>query len=247
LSGWLSLFHDGSDSRIAGPAVSDALTGIFACLGILGALLEREKSGVGRKVEISMLEATMAFGAEPLGQYFATGVVPTRYSRGATSQAYLLECQDGKRIGLQLSSPPKFWESLAKATGKPELLTKYPDRRARISRYEEIARDLAEVFRTRTRSEWEKALLEHDVPFAPERKINELFDDPQVHHLDLLWKAKHPVHGEVKAMRRPVRFDGQRDALLRPPPDLGEHTEEVLREIGITADRTAELRKKRVI
>ncbi|TAK85385.1 MAG: CoA transferase [Betaproteobacteria bacterium] len=247
LSGWLSLFHDGSDPRVAGPAVSDALTGLFACLGILAALFDREKSGVGRRVDTSMLEATMAFGAEPIGQYLATGQAPTQYSRGATSQAYLLECRDGKRIGLQLSSPNKFWESLAKAIERPDFLQKYPDRRARISRYEDIAKELAGIFRKRNRDEWMQVLEANDVPFAPERRVNELFDDPQVRHLNLLFKSLHGVHGEVRGMRRPLRFDGEREAQLRPPPDLGEHTDEVLQELGISVDRRKDLRGRALI
>ena len=65
LSGWLSMFHQGTDARVPGPAVSDALTGIYAALGILGALVERARTGLGRKVEVSMLEATVAFSPEP--------------------------------------------------------------------------------------------------------------------------------------------------------------------------------------
>ena len=216
-------------------------------MGILAALFDREKSGAGRKVDISMLEATMAFGAEPIGQYLATGQTPTRYSRGATSQAYLLECRDGKRVGLQLSSPNKFWESLANAIERPDFLQKYPDRKTRISSYEEIAKELAEIFKKRTRDEWMAVLEKNDVPFAPERKISELFDDPQILHLNLLFKSTHPVHGDVKGMRRPVRFDGQREAQLRAPPDLSEHTGEVLEELGISEDRRNDLRTRGLI
>ena len=114
LAGWLSLFHKGGDARIAGPAVTDALTGVFAAIGILGALYDREKSGVGRRVDVSMLEATLAFATEPIGHYFATGETPGPHSRAAMSQAYLLDCKDGKRIGLHMSSPEKFWAGLAR-------------------------------------------------------------------------------------------------------------------------------------
>ena len=113
LAGWLSRFHDTDDARVAGPAISDAATGIFACLGIVSALLERTKTGVGRKVEVSMLEATLALAVEPLAHYFVTGDEQPFYLRGAMSQAYILTCKDGKRIALQMSSPDKFWKGLA--------------------------------------------------------------------------------------------------------------------------------------
>ncbi|MDB5964405.1 MAG: CoA transferase, partial [Polaromonas sp.] len=146
LSGWLSMFHEGADARVAGPAVSDALTGLFAAMGILGALLEREKTGRGRKVEVSMLEATLSFATEPLGKLFATGKPVPLYSRAASSQSFLVTCADGHRIALHLSSPDKFWKGLLKAIAREDLLQKYPDRGARVAGYDDLALDLAEAF-----------------------------------------------------------------------------------------------------
>lgn len=247
LSGYLSLYHDGDDARVGGPAVSDGLTGAYACMAVLGALFERERSGVGRRVETSMLASTMAFAVEPIGHYLATGEAPTRYSRGSMSQAYMVACSDGKRIGLHMSSPEKFWEALIKAIDRPDLAAKYPDRMSRVTRYKDIADDLSIVFRQRPRDEWMARLEAMDVPFAPERKIDELPDDAQVKHLDLFYEAAHPKHGPVKGMRRSMTYDGQREATLRAPPDLGEHTEEVLREIGLDDARLAQLREAKLI
>lgn len=247
LSGWLSLFHMGADPRIAGPAVVDGLTGVFACLGILGALVERAYSGVGRRVDISMLEAALAFGTEPIGHFLATGRPPEPYGRGAMSQAYILACKDGKRIGLHMSSPDKFWEGLAKAIERPDLLQKYPDRAARVANYREIAEELARVFATRSRQEWIPFLEKNDVPFAPERLIDELQDDPQIRHLGMIREAVHPKYATVRGLARPMRYDGQREKTMRPAPDLGEHTEEVLREIGKSAQEIDELSQKGII
>jgi crotonobetainyl-CoA:carnitine CoA-transferase CaiB-like acyl-CoA transferase len=170
LAGWLSRFHDTDDARVAGPAISDAATGIFACLGIVSALLERTKTGVGRKVEVSMLEATLALAVEPLAHYFVTGDEQPFYLRGAMSQAYILTCKDGKRIALQMSSPDKFWKGLAAVIESPDFLQRYPDRKRRVDSYEAIGRELAAIFATRPREEWLERLAQHDVPFAPERR-----------------------------------------------------------------------------
>ena len=247
LSSWLSYFHQGEDPRIPGPAVSDTITGIFGLIGVLGALYEREKSGLGRLVEVSMLEATIAFASEPIGQYLATGTPLAHLYRGAFSQAYILKCKDGRRIGLHMSSPEKFWQGLAAAIERPDLLQRFPGRDSRVEHYKEIGEELARIFATRTREDWEARLLSHDVPHAPERLAHELEDDPQVRHLGLFHAMQHPRYGRVKALRRAIRYDGRRGASERPPPDLGEHTEEILSEIGFSKERIAGLRSSGLI
>ena len=247
LAGWLSRFHDTDDARVAGPAISDAATGIFACLGIVSALLERTKTGVGRKVEVSMLEATLALAVEPLAHYFVTGDEQPFYLRGAMSQAYILTCKDGKRIALQMSSPDKFWKGLAAVIESPDLLQRYPDRKRRVDSYEAIGRELAAIFATRPREEWLERLAQHDVPFAPERRLNELDEDPQVRHLDLFYELDHPTAGPVRSVHRAIRCDGSREIDFRPPPTLGEHTREVLAGLGLSDDELRGLSSQGVI
>ncbi len=240
IAGWLSMFHEGKDARVAGPAVSDALTGLYAAMGIMGALVERSTTGVGRKVEVSMLEATIAFATEPLGKMFANGKPVPHYSRAASSQSFIVTCRDGKRIGLHLSSPDKFWHGMLKAISRQDLAQKYPDRTSRVQRYDELALDLADAFATQTRDHWSPLLAQNDVPFAPERRLEELRDDPQVQHLDVFYDMTHPQYGKVSAAHRPVRYDGDNHSNFRPPPALGEHTEEILAESGLN---TAEIKK----
>lgn len=241
LSGWLSMFHSGTDARVAGPAVSDALTGLFAAFGIVAALLEREKTGRGRKVEVSMLEATLAFATEPLGKLFSNGAPVPFYSRAASSQSFILTCKDGHRVALHMSSPEKFWKGLQKAIGREDLSVKYPDRASRVARYDELAVDLAQTFIHKTRDHWLPLLEENDVPFAPERRLEDLADDPQVRHLDIFYELDHPEHGTVRAPHRPIRYDGDHRSDFRPPPALGEHTREVLQAAGLSAEALQQL------
>ena len=246
-SGWLAMFHQGEDARISGPAVSDAFTGVFGCMGILGALVERERTGRGRKVEVSMLEATIAMATEPLGQMFATGEAPSLFSRAAASQSYIVTCKDGKRIGLHMSSPDKFWQGLVRAIGREDLLEKYPGRLERIQHYEDLARELAQTFAVRNRDEWLPLLEREDVPFAPERRHEELADDPQVKHLDLFYEMNHPEHGKLKAAHRAIRYDGDNRSNFSPPPSLGEHTDSVLAQFGFEQERIDALRAAGII
>ncbi len=85
------------------------------------------------------------------------------------------------------------------------------------------------------------------MPYAPERLAHALEDDPQVRHLGLFHEMTHPRYGRVKALRRAIRYDGQRGGAVRPPPDLGEHTEEILSEIGFSKERIASLRSSGLI
>ena len=247
LTGLLSRFHQGDDPRIAGPAICDSLTGLFACMGVLGALHERTRTGKGRKVEVNMIEAAMAFAIEPLAHYLAFGEDQPFYFRGAASQAYILTCRDGKRIGLHMSSPQKFWEGLAKAIGRVDLLERYPNREAKVDGYDEIARELKAVFATRERAEWLPLLEAHDVPFAAERLLAELESDPQVRHLGTFNEIEGPAGERVRGLNRPVRFDGDNQSAFRAPPALGEHTDEVLREAGIPQQRIDALRSRNII
>jgi len=245
-SGWLSMFHQGSDARIPGPAVADLVSGLFACMGILGALVERAKTGRGRKVEVSMLEAMAAFATEPLSRIFA-GEPLSYYSRGAESQSYIVTCKDGKRIALHLSTPIKFWRGLAAACARGDLLDKYPDHASRVEHYGELARELSNAFGARNRDEWLPLLERNDVPFAPERTLLDLADDPQVKSLEIFYALQHDRFGPVTALHRPIRYDGDKRSDFLPPPSLGEHSDAVLREAGLSDGDIAGLRAAGII
>jgi crotonobetainyl-CoA:carnitine CoA-transferase CaiB-like acyl-CoA transferase len=247
LSGWMSRHRREGEARALGPAIADPVTGYYATIGILGALHERSRSGRGHLVEVNMLEATIALGTEAISNYLASGKSVPLYLRGANSQAYNLTCKDGRRIGIHLSTPDKFWQNLCAAIDRSDLASRYAARAERVTQYEAIAAELDGVFRTRTRDDWMARLEAADVPFAPEHEIEDLEHDPQVRHLGVFYEVKHPSHGRLRATHSPVRIDAARTVDPRPPPDLGEHSEEILREAGITPQRIAELRRIGVV
>jgi crotonobetainyl-CoA:carnitine CoA-transferase CaiB-like acyl-CoA transferase len=238
-SGFLKLLINPANPRVVGPALADAITGFYAAYGILGALYERERrrnagnsAPPGRRVEVSMLEAMTHFNLDAFTHLFSEGEVMGPYSRPSVSQSYVLPCADGKWIALHMSSPPKFWEGLAKAIEKPDLFDdpRFATREARIQNQAQLIELLTGFFARHGRAEWCRRLRELDVPHAPMYDTNEVPEDPQARHLQLFVDAPHPGKpGERwRTVRSPVSFDRERALDVTAPPLLGD-LDEVLR------------------
>ncbi|WP_425257792.1 CaiB/BaiF CoA transferase family protein [Rubrivivax sp. RP6-9] len=226
-SGFLNLLVNPANPRVVGPALADALTGFYAAYGILGALYERERHGLGRgrRVEVSMFEAMTHFNLDAFTHLFSESEVMGPFSRPSVSQSYVLPCADGKWIALHMSSPPKFWEGLALAIEKPDLFDdpRFATREARIEHQETLIELLGSLFRQHPRATWCRRLEAQDVPHAPMYTTNEVPDDAQARHLQLFVDTAHPEGGRWRTVRSPVSFDGQRALDVRAPPLLGEH------------------------
>ncbi|QKH39870.1 CoA transferase [Achromobacter pestifer] len=228
-SGFLNLLVNPANPRVVGPAIADALTGFYAAYGILGALVERARTGVGRSVEVSMLEAMCHFNLDAFTHFFAEGEVMGPFSRPSVSQSYALACANGKKLALHMSSPEKFWRGLANAIERPDILQdpRFATRAGRITHHEQLISVLGEVFALRTREEWCQRLAAEDVPHAPMYDTAEALQDPQARHLQLEIEGTHPTLGRWRTVRSPVSFDGQRASSVIPPPVLGEHNAEI--------------------
>ncbi len=235
LSGMLSQLLEKDRPRIVGPSFSDAITGMTAATMVLSALLAREKTGEGQRVDVSMLQATTAFLGCEAAFHFQLGEPGGRRYRPSLSQAYAFTCQDEKIVAIHLSSPTKFWEALLRSVNRPDLLEdeRFATRPDRIKRMDELQEILAEEFRKKPSAEWLKILEANDVPHAPVYALEEVFKDPQARHLGLELRLKHPTQGEVGTVAPPVHFSGTPWGNLRAPPELGEHNEEILRELGV--------------
>src|SRR6185312_13703293 len=148
------------------PALADAITGIYAAYGILGALVQRGRTGEGTLVEVSMLEAMTHFAVEPFAAYFALGTVPRSADRPRLAQAYILRTADERLIVLHLSSLEKFWTGLVEALEDPQLARdpRFHTRQARIDNYEALRSELMTRFGAKDLAHWAERLRRHDVP-----------------------------------------------------------------------------------
>ena len=225
LSGFLSVVVDEERPRFLGPALADAITGIYAAYGILGALFERAQSGQGRHVEVSMFEAMAHFAVEPFAAYFALGEVPKSSDRPRLAQAYILRTADKRLLAIHLSSLDKFWQGLITALEAPELNldARFNARLARITHYEALGEELDRRFRKRPLADWATRLSANDVPFAPINGIDAVVNDPQARHLGLVVPVEAASQGGRQAVRPALQFDGRRANSVIAAPLLNEH------------------------
>jgi crotonobetainyl-CoA:carnitine CoA-transferase CaiB-like acyl-CoA transferase len=224
LSGFLSVVVDYRRPQFLGPALADAITGMYAAQGILAALVRRSRTGQGGHVEVSMIEAMAHFAVEPFAAFFALGEVPTSADRPRLAQAYILRTADDRLIAIHLSSLEKFWTGLVAALEAPELGTdpRFNPRERRIAEYDTLRVELDERFSRQPLAHWVERLRAADVPHAAVNRINEVVNDPQVKHLGVVVPIESP-HTATEAVRPAVRFDGHRARSVRPAPLLDQH------------------------
>ena len=228
-SGFLRLLVNPEHPRVVGPAIGDAVTGFYTAYGVLAALLEREKTGRGRRVETSMFEAMCHFNLDDFTHYLSEGEVMGPWSRPHVSQSYVFETADGGWIALHMSSPPKFWENLAQAVGQPDMLQRpeFQSRPARIENYEKVVAFLAPIFAEKPRSHWEERLAELEVPHSPVFSSKEVLEGDLAKHHRIEISGEGP-RGAFRTIRSPIRFDGEIEDEVAPPPELGADNQEIL-------------------
>ena len=250
LSGVSSMFLDPDNPQITGPTIADNITGMNAAYGVLGALFERERTGVARRIDVNMLESGLTFMPDPWSNLINGEIPQGPLARVKASQSYAMRCADGKLVAIHLSSPPKFWQGVQNAFERTDLGTdpRFAERESRIANYIELRDEFQKAAETRPRDHWLARLEAEDVPYAPVNTLTEVFDDPQIKHLDPVFTATHPSEGDMTMLRRPIRFDGTRDDQpLDPPPTLGEHTGELLTELGYDGGDIERLRQNEII
>jgi crotonobetainyl-CoA:carnitine CoA-transferase CaiB-like acyl-CoA transferase len=228
LSGFLSVVVDSSRPRFLGPALADAITGIYAAYGVLGALVQRGRTGQGSLVEVSMLEAMAHFAIEPFAAYFSLDTTPTSSDRPRLAQAYILRTADERLIAIHLSSLDKFWDGLVAALEAPDLALdeRFRFRQARIDNYESLNAELDGRFSRCDLAYWIERLERHDVPYAPINTIDEVVHDPQVEHLGLIVPVT-AAQSASRSVRPPVQFGGVRQTSVRAAPLLNEHGDSI--------------------
>ena len=218
----------------AGAAIANSSSGIYAAIGILVALAERERSGEGQWVTTSLLQAQIAMMDFQAARYLVDGDVPQQVGNNHpyVTPTGAFETADGY-INIALGGQ-KQWKNFCEALGRPDLAD-HPDYATQDKRFAiapALNAELVKAFKTKTRAEWLEMLEAAGIPVGPIYRMNEVFDDPQVQHLDMAVPVHHPSRGDIRVVGEPVTLSRTPAEIVTPIAEMGEHTEEILAEIG---------------
>ena len=211
------------------------VNGLFAANAILAAIIERERSGRGQHVDVSMLGALMSLSLRDTVLHARDGELPK--PRTAEPALTYLKCADGKYVSTA-NSESVFWERFCALIERPQYIAL---RGGNGPEYSAMVEDVRGIFLTKTRDEWLPLLWAADTAAAPVNSIAEALDDPQVRHIGMTWELDHPTEGTVLQQGVPARFSRTPVEFERFAPILGEHTHEVLTEAGFDAAAIADL------
>ena len=234
---------DGPPVRV-GVSSADLVAGMWAVIGILAALRERDRSGQGQWVDISLLDGSVSWLTYVASGYFATGIRPPRYgSAHPTIAPYQgFATKDGDLM-LAVGNDA-IWRRFALVAGRADLLEdpRFTTNPLRVEHRDELLPLVADAMAARTSVEWVEVLDAAGVPVGPIQTVDEVVTDPQVLARGMIGEVKHPTAGTVRTIGCPVRLTATPPQVRTAPPLLGQHTDDVLAELGVDQERLVALR-----
>ena len=235
MSGIMSVTgEEGMPPVKCGVPITDLGAALFATQAILAAYIHRQNTGEGQYIDTSLLEAGVALSVWESTQYFSRGEIPepmgSAHRMSAPYQA--IKCSDGY-INLGAANK-RTWERFAQAIERPQLVEReeYENERKRVVNRHLLTQDIEEVTSTKTRAHWLAVLEEAGVPCGPISNYAEVFDDPHIQARGMVQEMDHPVGGKVRVLGPAVKMSETPARLTRRSPLFGEHTAELMREVG---------------
>jgi alpha-methylacyl-CoA racemase len=228
---------------------------LHGALGIVLALFARERTGRGQHVDVSYLDTSLALlAATPnMRFFFSDGIAPRRgagFLGGSYPYYAIYETRDDKLLTIGCTEP-WLWENFCRAIGRPEFarFARRPDQFVRAANAEEDAarREIEALIRTRARDEWFDVLVKADVCVGKVYDVEEMARDPQITHRGMIVEVEHPIHGTIKQFGVALKMSETPGAIRHAAPYTGEHTDQVLKDLGLSAGEIGLLRDKRVV
>ena len=234
---------DGPGYRL-GIAIVDIVSGMFSAYGIAVALLARERTGRGQYIDVGMLDAAAALLTYQAGIHFTTGEAPGRLgNRHPSITPYeTLEAADGELV--VAVGNDQLWRTFCGVIGAEALAddARFRTNKDRVAAREALRPLLVERMRTRPAAEWIERLKAAGIPCGGVRDLAQVFADPQLIERAMVVALDHPVAGAIRQLGVPIKMSGTPGAVRTPPPALGQHTEAILGELGMSGPEIARLR-----
>ncbi|MBN1380938.1 MAG: CoA transferase [Deltaproteobacteria bacterium] len=240
----------GSPPCRVGYSIGDMGASLFAANGILGALLERQKSGEGQRLDVAMLDCQVALCENAIARYLGTGEISrplgSRHPLSTPFQAY----ETKTKPIIVIANTEKLWASFCKAAGKEEWLTdeRYNTKYVRLGNYKDFNPMMTELMRTKTYEEWVELFEKCEVMYAPINTIEEVVEDPQVLSREMIVELDHPQAGRHRIAGTPLKFSRTPCRIDKAAPELGAHTKEILSErLCMTEEEINKLKEEKII
>ena len=232
-----------------GVAIADLTTAMSGCSAVLAAIHHRDRTGHGQRVDLSLLETVVGWLIHLATDYFATGQLPPRIGNGHSSLVPYQTFKASDRYFAFGALNDRQWRDFCRVLGHPEWIDdpRFHDNPRRVAHRAELTDLIESVLPARTASEWVNALLAAGVPAGPVNSIAEVFEDPQVLARNMRVDVPHPTIGTLTMSGISYKHGDTPGTIRRHPPMLGEHTDEVLRELGVGDEEIARLRQEGAI
>jgi crotonobetainyl-CoA:carnitine CoA-transferase CaiB-like acyl-CoA transferase len=233
----------------AGVSFLDLTTGILCALGVSNAIILRQRTGLGQRVDGSLLETAVSLLAFHAEGYLLTGAIPRALGSGHPSLSPYrnFKCRDGQWIFIAAAND-RFWQKFAKALGLTELAAdlRFEKNQGRVANRTELEGILEKTISALDREPLLKRLEEADVPATPVNTVDQVMNDPQTAERGIIQRVVHPKLGEIPVVGTPLKFSRMSPGVRRAAPLRGEHTDTVLADLGYTPEQIKALRDKKV-
>lgn len=232
-----------------GVAMVDILTGLYSVISIEAALYEREKSGQGQKIDMSLLDTAVSSLANVASNYLISGKVPRRLGNDHPNIVPYskFKALDGDII-IAVGNDRQFAD-LCKVIGIPQIAEdeRYRTNEARVENKLELTKILDDQLQLKTAAEWIEVFSEKNIPCGPIHTMDRVFEHPQVLARDMVVHVNHPEAGRVKLVGSPIKLSRTKAKIERHPPIAGEHTSEILQQAGFSLEEISQLKENNII
>jgi crotonobetainyl-CoA:carnitine CoA-transferase CaiB-like acyl-CoA transferase len=239
---------EGNAPRQVGGGIADQMGGTQLFMGILAGLVARNIHGIGQKIDVSHLGGMVWLQGTILnsGLLGKSWTSPGDRTAPQSPMSNSYQCKDGRWLQFVFTQPDRYWPGFCRAVGREDLIEdpRFSTNAARAENSRQLVQIFDKAFATKTSAEWAPILRKEDLIYSPVMKITELENDEQILSNDYIVEFEHPTLGKVKETGHPIRYsETPAEIGQRPAPKLGEHTDEILSQLGFNQSQVGKLRQ----